>query len=872
MKRFAACLLALVLVFSLTPGVFAQTEGQNAGGYDFDTENPGVDYDDMNVENFTYTVVDGEAVITKYTGIGGDVTIPETLRIYPVTAIEVYAFIDCDTLTSVTIPDGVRDIGSFAFSGCDNLTGIWVSEGNANYASDEKGALLNKEKTELFRVPQAIAGSYTIPDSVIGIYDAAFDFCTNLTSVTIPNGVTTIGYSVFNGCVGLRNVMIPDSVTVIRDSVFEACSSLTGIWVSEGNACYSSDEAGVLFNKHKTELMQAPRKGIVGNYTIPDSVITIGRRAFVECTELTGVTIPDSVTTIGDSAFMGCTELTGVTIPDSVMTIGDSAFYSCYRLSNVVIPDGITSIKPGAFLQCYDLTSVTIPDSVTNIGNEAFYGCRNLRKVYYAGTQTQWDAIDIQDDNGYLLEAAIHYNHGPEHSYTPKVTAPTCTAQGFTTYTCSCGDTYKANYVSASAHSYDAGKVTVAATCKAAGVKTYTCKNCSGTKTAAIAKLTTHTYSNSCDTACNVCNAKRTITHSYKTFVTKATLTANGKSVKKCAVCGTVASTTTIPYVWSVKLSATAYTYDGKAKTPTVTVKDSTGKVLTKNVDYTATYASGRTNAGTYKVVITLKGNYTGTKALSFKINPASASKCSIKLYATSYSYTGKAKSPTVIAKNAAGKTLKKGVDYTVTYASGRTKVGTYGVTIKMIGNYTGTKTLTFNIVKAKISTCTVKLSATSYTYNAKTKTPTVTVKSAAGKTLKKGTDYTVSYASGRKAVGTYKVVIKMRGNFTGSKTLTFKIVPKAASINKLTAKSKAILVKLNRVTTQSTGYEIQYSTSSKFTSAKTVTVTSYKTSSKTVSGLKKGKKYYVRVRTYKTVDGKKYYSSWSAYKSVKTK
>ncbi len=265
-------------------------------------------------------------------------------------------------------------------------------------------------------------------------------------------------------------------------------------------------------------------------------------------------------------------------------------------------------------------------------------------------------------------------------------------------------------------HAWDNGVVTKKATCKTTGVKTYTCTDCGTTKTEAIAKLTKHTYTNNCDTACNVCKAKRTIKHTYKTTTTKVTLSKNGKIVKKCAVCGKVASTTTIKYVKTIKLSATSYVYNGKAKTPTVTVKDS------------------------------------------------------------------------------------------------------------------------------------------------------------AGKTLKKGTDYTVSYAKGRKNVGTYKVTIKFKGNYSGTKTLTFKILPKAASINKLTAKSKAILVKLNRVTTQSTGYQIQYSTSSKFTSAKTVTVGSYKTSSKTISGLKKGKKYYVRVRTYKTVGKTKFYSAWSSAKSVKTK
>ncbi len=277
--------------------------------------------------------------------------------------------------------------------------------------------------------------------------------------------------------------------------------------------------------------------------------------------------------------------------------------------------------------------------------------------------------------------------------------------------------------------------------------------------------------------------------------------------------------------------------------------------------------------SGWHYIVFDNDGNDAGTEyTLRVTAKKQSIKSLKISLARTSYTYDGTAKKPRVIVETVDGKTLEKGTDYTVTYASGRKNVGTYKVTVKMIGNYTGTKVLTFKIAPVKVAKCTVKLSATSYTYNGKAKTPTVTVKDSAGKTLKKGTDYTVSYASGRKNVGTYKVTIKFKGNYSGTKTLTFKIVPKAASISKLTAKSKAIAVKLNRVTTQSTGYQIQYSTSSKFTSAKTVNVTSYKTSSKTISGLKKGKKYYVRVRTYKTVGGTKIYSTWSASKSVKTK
>jgi hypothetical protein len=181
-----------------------------------------------------------------------------------------------------------------------------------------------------------------------------------------------------------------------------------------------------------------------------------------------------------------------------------------------------------------------------------------------------------------------------------------------------------------------------------------------------------------------------------------------------------------------------------------------------------------------------------------------------------------------------------------------------------------GTVASTTTIKYAK----TFKLSTTTYTYNGKAKTPSVTVKDSAGKTLKKNVDYKVTYASGRKNVGTYKVTIKMIGKYSGTKTLTFKINPAATKVSKLSAAKKSLKVTISKKSSQVTGYQIQYSTSKTFKSkyTKTKTVSSYKTTKVTLKSLKAKKTYYVRVRTYKTVGGKKYYSGWSTVKYKKTK
>ena len=242
-----------------------------------------------------------------------------------------------------------------------------------------------------------------------------------------------------------------------------------------------------------------------------------------------------------------------------------------------------------------------------------------------------------------------------------------------------------------------------------------------------------------------------------------------------------------------------------------------------------------------------------------------SISKASVTLSTSTYAYDGKAKKPGVTVK-LNGKTLKNGTDYTVSY-SNNTKVGTATVKITGKGNYTGSVSKTFkiknNFKKATVSGISTKA------FTGKNITQSITVKYN-GKTLKKGTDYTVSY-SNNKNIGTATVKIAGKGSYTGTITKTFKINPAKQEIQKLTAKSKAFFVDWAQKGS-ATGYEIQYATNSKFTSAKKVTITNKKTDKTTVSKLSGKKKYYVRVRSYTTVKGTKYYGAWSASKSVTTK
>ncbi len=273
--------------------------------------------------------------------------------------------------------------------------------------------------------------------------------------VIICDGVTSICNTAFQQCRYLTDVSIPNTVTVIGNHAFYNCPKLT-------------------------------------NVTLPNSVTSIDNYAFGMCDGFTSIALPDSVTTIGNYAFRGCQNLKSITIPDSVTSIGEGAFASCARLADVKIPDGITTIKEGTFDGCARLLSITIPKSVTTIEAYAFHDCHLLMNVYYLGTKEEWEAISIEQSNTtnkYLLNTTIHYH---THNYSSEVTVQTCTEQGYTTYTCECGETYVDDYVDATGHSYTS-KITTPATHTATGVMTYTC-TCGDTYTEVIEKIAEHTY------------------------------------------------------------------------------------------------------------------------------------------------------------------------------------------------------------------------------------------------------------------------------------------------------------------------------------------------------------------------------------------
>ena len=324
-----------------------------------------------------------------------------------------------DKIKNVFIDNGITKIGNYAFYSCENIINIELPNtviviGNSAFCSCKK------------------LSTITIPYGVTTIEYRAFGSCISLTNVTMPNSITTIRQNAFISCTSLTNITIPDSVVTIEKTAFVHCENLLSIIVDENNQYYSNDKYGVLFNKDKTTLIYYPGGCIKTNYTVPEGTLTIGDSAFVYAYKLISVTFANSVIRIGKYAFDGCDKLTTVIIPDSVTEIGYSAFVEW-------------SHEPSG----------------------------NLTDVYYTGTEEQWKSISIDDYNDRLINATIHYNYHI-HKYNSVVTEPTCTEQGYTTHTCTCGDSYVDDYVDETGHNYDS--VVTPPTCTEQGYTTYTCE------------------------------------------------------------------------------------------------------------------------------------------------------------------------------------------------------------------------------------------------------------------------------------------------------------------------------------------------------------------------------------------------------------
>ena len=355
------------------------------------------------------------------------VDIPATYKGKPVTTIGDWAFYECSSLTSVTIPDSVTNISGAAFMRCTSLTSItipdsvtYTSEGafsgcpieNATIPTSAIGGIpKSKLKSVIITSGSSIgenafSGCYslthiTLPNSITEIGEWAFKGCSNLTSITIPECVTEIGANAFYDCTALTNITIPDSVTEIGECAFYACTSLTSVTIGSGvKSIGISAFSGCTLLETITVASENTNYHSAGNCLIETKSKTL-ILGYKNCV----IPIDGSVTSIGDFAFSDYTSLTSITIPDCITKIGFGAFSDCPALTSINIPDSVTEIGECAFQHCTSLESVTIGNGVTYIGADAFRRCISLESVTFKNTDG-WKAENISFSSTELANPA----------------------------------------------------------------------------------------------------------------------------------------------------------------------------------------------------------------------------------------------------------------------------------------------------------------------------------------------------------------------------------------------------------------------------------------------------------------------------------
>ncbi len=389
-QMWVACLMLIIGVMSLTIPSKAATLKE--GDYEYEV------------------LEDNTAKITKFTGADTEVTIPSVLGGKKVTVIGDYAFMNCNKIQKVTIPDGIMKIGE---------------EGDPHGVGGVFFMCTALEEVE-------------IPDSVQSIAAGAFMWCSSLRTSVLPEGLPEIGWGTFRGCSSLESVNIPTSVSLIESYAFEDCSKLKEIVLPEGlknieglafENCSSLSSVRIpasVTTINKSENHGTPFAGCEldeitvaeenPNYYIADNCL-IERASKTLVQGCNNGKIADDVTAIGDCAFSGCKQLKSITIPNSVKTIGGGAFSGCISLESVVLPEGLSALAAGTFAgcsalqeitlpyslrgtigeftfrDCVSLKRITIPEGVTALEQYAFYGCNGLQEVTIPSSVT---AIDDQ--------------------------------------------------------------------------------------------------------------------------------------------------------------------------------------------------------------------------------------------------------------------------------------------------------------------------------------------------------------------------------------------------------------------------------------------------------------------------------------------
>lgn len=319
-------------------------------------------------------------------------------------------FEKCIKLAMINIPDNIDSIGDRAFAGCTALTSFILSENsNLTFLGDDALAGCS-----------ALTEAY-LPDSLNAISSGLFSSCTSLKTVKLPQFASTMGDSVFYYCPKLETINIPDGIKSIGKNAFYRCDALTEIIIPD--SVETIKERAFELAVNITEII------------VPENVKTIESCAFLNCSKLADITLPDGLIEIGSNVFTGtayyknnsnwkngvlyidnhlikANSVSGTyEVKSGTKTIADYAFEGCTSLTSINIPEGLVSIGNNAFWYCSALETIYIPSTVKKIGTNCFYNATFLNDVYYNGCEKDWDKIDVDPDNEYLLNAIFHFSH-----------------------------------------------------------------------------------------------------------------------------------------------------------------------------------------------------------------------------------------------------------------------------------------------------------------------------------------------------------------------------------------------------------------------------------------------------------------------------